>query len=216
LSIHLRLVWISHQHPICIPLLPHSCYIPCRSHPPWLDHSNYTWRKIQVMKKCLHLHFLNLKIIFSSTYNSGTNFQFTDWNKTVNKHSLASCKHTQQNSTKSDLQPVKKSFKVWHVERCGFNSTQNDFIPFKSLNSVHSSTKQPICHICMKEVLTANKTNTRQKICDERILKRHYNKPKGLLYQCKFTYFIHKHFPNFSSRYLLYVIHAMFGNAVHA
>jgi hypothetical protein len=34
--------WIPHQYPICIPLLPHSCYMPCRSHPPSLYHSNYT------------------------------------------------------------------------------------------------------------------------------------------------------------------------------
>jgi hypothetical protein len=27
-------LWISHQYPICIPLLPHSCYMPCSSHPP--------------------------------------------------------------------------------------------------------------------------------------------------------------------------------------
>jgi hypothetical protein len=24
--------------------------MPCSSHPPWLDHSNYTWRRVQVMK----------------------------------------------------------------------------------------------------------------------------------------------------------------------
>jgi hypothetical protein len=41
---------------------PHSCYMPCPSHPPSLDHSNYIWRRIQVMKllvmqfssKCYH------------------------------------------------------------------------------------------------------------------------------------------------------------------
>jgi hypothetical protein len=33
---------LSRQYPICIPLLPHSCYMLCPSHPPWLDHSNYT------------------------------------------------------------------------------------------------------------------------------------------------------------------------------
>jgi hypothetical protein len=42
--------WLSHQYPICIPLLPHSCYMLCPSHPPWLDHSDYTWRRAQVMK----------------------------------------------------------------------------------------------------------------------------------------------------------------------
>jgi hypothetical protein len=25
------------------------CCMPCPSHPPWLDHSNYTWRSVQVM-----------------------------------------------------------------------------------------------------------------------------------------------------------------------
>jgi hypothetical protein len=44
--------WLSHQYPIglCIPLCPHSCYIPCPSHTPWLDHSNYVWQGLQVMK----------------------------------------------------------------------------------------------------------------------------------------------------------------------
>jgi hypothetical protein len=37
--------WFSHQYPICIPLRHNSCYMPCSSHPPWLDHSNYTWRR---------------------------------------------------------------------------------------------------------------------------------------------------------------------------
>jgi hypothetical protein len=38
--------WLTHQYPICIPFLPHSCYMPRPSHPPWLDHSNYTWRRV--------------------------------------------------------------------------------------------------------------------------------------------------------------------------
>jgi hypothetical protein len=41
---------LSRQYPICIPLLPHSCYMPCPSYPPWLDQSNYTWRRVQIMK----------------------------------------------------------------------------------------------------------------------------------------------------------------------
>jgi hypothetical protein len=39
--------WLSHQYPICIPLRPHSCYMPCPYHHPLLDHSNYTWRRVQ-------------------------------------------------------------------------------------------------------------------------------------------------------------------------
>jgi hypothetical protein len=42
--------WLSRQYPIGIPLLPHSCYMPYLSHPPWLDYSNYTWRRVRVMK----------------------------------------------------------------------------------------------------------------------------------------------------------------------
>jgi hypothetical protein len=56
-STHLRLglpsslfFWLSHQYSICIPLLPPSCYMPCPSHPPWLDHSTYTWWRVQVTK----------------------------------------------------------------------------------------------------------------------------------------------------------------------
>jgi hypothetical protein len=26
------------------------CYMSFPSHPPWFDHSNYTWRSVQVMK----------------------------------------------------------------------------------------------------------------------------------------------------------------------
>jgi hypothetical protein len=33
-----------------VPLLPHSCYMPRPSHPPWLDYSNYTWQTVQIMK----------------------------------------------------------------------------------------------------------------------------------------------------------------------
>jgi hypothetical protein len=42
--------WLSHWYPICFQLSHHFCYMPCSSHPHWLDHSNYTWRRVQVMK----------------------------------------------------------------------------------------------------------------------------------------------------------------------
>jgi hypothetical protein len=42
--------WLPHQYPVCIPFLFHSCYMPCPSHRPWLDHSNYAWRRVQAMK----------------------------------------------------------------------------------------------------------------------------------------------------------------------
>jgi hypothetical protein len=34
--------WLSDQYFICIPLLIHSCYMPCSSNPHWLVCSNYT------------------------------------------------------------------------------------------------------------------------------------------------------------------------------
>jgi hypothetical protein len=47
---HLRLGLPSGLFPSWFPPLPHSCYMPCPFHPPWLDHSNYTWRRVHVMK----------------------------------------------------------------------------------------------------------------------------------------------------------------------
>jgi hypothetical protein len=44
---------ISHMHSHS----PHSCHMPCPYHPPWLDHSNYIWRREPVMKL--------LKLIYS-------------------------------------------------------------------------------------------------------------------------------------------------------
>jgi hypothetical protein len=35
---------------MCGPLLSHSRYMPRPPHPPRLDNSDYTWRRIQVMK----------------------------------------------------------------------------------------------------------------------------------------------------------------------
>jgi hypothetical protein len=29
---------------------PHSCYMASPPHPPRLDYSNYTWRRVQIMK----------------------------------------------------------------------------------------------------------------------------------------------------------------------
>jgi hypothetical protein len=62
---------ISYMHSSCL----HLCYMPCLSHPPWLDHSNYTWRRAQVMKFLImqfsltSRHFLSLLLstLFSNT-----------------------------------------------------------------------------------------------------------------------------------------------------
>jgi hypothetical protein len=40
---------LSSQNPVFIPPRPHGCYIPCPSHPPRLDESNYTWRRLRFM-----------------------------------------------------------------------------------------------------------------------------------------------------------------------
>jgi hypothetical protein len=42
--------WLSRQYPISIPVTPLACYILCPPRPPWLAHSRYTWRRVQVMQ----------------------------------------------------------------------------------------------------------------------------------------------------------------------
>jgi hypothetical protein len=48
LYIHLRLGLPSGLFPS--PLLPHSCHMSRPPHPPRLYNSNYTWRRVQIMK----------------------------------------------------------------------------------------------------------------------------------------------------------------------
>jgi hypothetical protein len=57
--------WFSHQYTIYIPSYPRECYMPWPSHPPLRDHSNYTWRRVQVMKLIMQFspayrHFVSL------------------------------------------------------------------------------------------------------------------------------------------------------------
>jgi hypothetical protein len=70
--------WLSHQYPICIPLLPYSPYMPCLSHPPSLHQSNYIWRGVQVMNflitqfspiSCLFISLVP-NILFSTLYSN--------------------------------------------------------------------------------------------------------------------------------------------------
>jgi hypothetical protein len=46
---------------------PHSCYIPCPSHPPWLYHPNYVWRGVQVMKLLVNAVSSNLPSLHPSS-----------------------------------------------------------------------------------------------------------------------------------------------------
>jgi hypothetical protein len=51
----------SHQNHMCISLLCHACCISCPSHLPWLDHSNYIWRRVSKLVfyfKLCHDRFL--------------------------------------------------------------------------------------------------------------------------------------------------------------
>jgi hypothetical protein len=47
----------------------HSCYTPCPSHPPSLNHSNYTWQRVQVYGVKIRTHDLStyrfFKILFT-------------------------------------------------------------------------------------------------------------------------------------------------------
>jgi hypothetical protein len=44
---------------------PHSCYISRPYHPPRLAHSDYTWRRVQIMK-----HFIMRNILFSTLFSN--------------------------------------------------------------------------------------------------------------------------------------------------
>jgi hypothetical protein len=46
-------IWSSQQYHICIPPLPHSCYMTWPSHPPWLQYSNFILWTVQVMNLLL-------------------------------------------------------------------------------------------------------------------------------------------------------------------
>jgi hypothetical protein len=56
LPFHLRLglssglILLSHQKPCIHYSSPHACYMSYTSHPPWLEHSNYVRRRVQVVK----------------------------------------------------------------------------------------------------------------------------------------------------------------------
>jgi hypothetical protein len=53
---------------------PHSYFMSCPSHSPWLDHSNYTWRRVQVMKQFspTSCHFIPLwaNILLSTLFSN--------------------------------------------------------------------------------------------------------------------------------------------------
>jgi hypothetical protein len=76
LSTHLRLGLPSGSFPPRFPtnilyafLFSHLCYMPCLSHPPWLDYSNSNciWRRVRVMKLLImefpptSCHFISLR-----------------------------------------------------------------------------------------------------------------------------------------------------------
>jgi hypothetical protein len=76
---------------------PHPCYMPCPSHPPWPDHSNYIWWRVQVMK-LLIMEFLQTLIIsslFGQTISSEPCIQMPT--AYVRPSSAETKFHTQQN-----------------------------------------------------------------------------------------------------------------------
>jgi hypothetical protein len=46
---------------------PHASYMPCPSHPPWLDHSNYTWRGVPSYEAPRYAVFSNLPSLHPSS-----------------------------------------------------------------------------------------------------------------------------------------------------
>jgi hypothetical protein len=82
---HQRLSLPSGLFPFGVPtkilyesLLPHACYMPCPSHPLWLDNSNYTLRRVLVMKLLIMQfsptfdHFSSVQIFSSAPTSEHT------------------------------------------------------------------------------------------------------------------------------------------------
>jgi hypothetical protein len=74
----LRVCWYGAPSLPSIPRLPHSCYMPCPSHPPSLDHSNYVWRGVLVMKVLImqfppiscHISLFGPNILLSTRFSN--------------------------------------------------------------------------------------------------------------------------------------------------
>jgi hypothetical protein len=78
-KIHFNIILQPTSSSFLLPFLPkscvhsfsrHACYMPCSSHPPSLDHSNYTLRRVQVMKLIMQVspisrHFISLRSKYS-------------------------------------------------------------------------------------------------------------------------------------------------------
>jgi hypothetical protein len=79
---HLTFPPVSYMH----SSYPYSCYMLCSSHPHWLDHSNYIWRRVQVMCSFLQppatssLFGSNILLssLFSNTLSICSSLIFTD------------------------------------------------------------------------------------------------------------------------------------------
>jgi hypothetical protein len=61
-------LWLSHQQPICVSSSPPFVLHVLPSHHPRLHHSNYTWRRVQIMKLFImqfspfSCHFISLRL----------------------------------------------------------------------------------------------------------------------------------------------------------
>jgi hypothetical protein len=70
--------WLSHNLPIRVLFLPHSCYMPRPPLPSRLDHSNYTWRRVQITMLLViqfspfsrHLIHLQSKFLLSTLFSN--------------------------------------------------------------------------------------------------------------------------------------------------
>jgi hypothetical protein len=89
LSSHLCLGLSSGLYPSDFRLLPHLYYIPRPSHPPRLDHSNYTWGRVRITKLLVNGNFTKNR----KSETSGLSLCFRLEGKSVyqNKFILKNC-----------------------------------------------------------------------------------------------------------------------------
>jgi hypothetical protein len=57
-------LWLSHEYPIYVLLLFHSCYMPCPYHPHWLNYRSLFWESDETLKwrNSVELAFLRSRV----------------------------------------------------------------------------------------------------------------------------------------------------------